>query len=129
MNKEFYVLNDIIVGKVVSLKPYGAFLKFPNEQIGLLHISEMSERFVHNIENFAPLNSEISVKVIEVNEETNFLRVSIKQLPPKLRKEQFSETNREDIDESTLDFTALEKALPHWINEGLILAKKEQNND
>ena len=51
MNSNSYQIEEIIVGKVIDIQPYGAFIGFPNGQKGLIHISEISDDYVKNIEN------------------------------------------------------------------------------
>ena len=43
MNQSSYQIDEIIVGKVIDIQTYGAFIGFPNGQKGLIHISEISE--------------------------------------------------------------------------------------
>ena len=42
---EFQV-GDIMVGEVTGIQNYGAFIRFPNDETGLIHISEISSFFV-----------------------------------------------------------------------------------
>jgi len=43
-----YELGDIVVGVVVSIKQYGAFIKV-DDVVGLLHISDISRKRVNSV--------------------------------------------------------------------------------
>lgn len=37
-----YKVNDIVLGEVTGIQPYGAFMKIDENEQGLIHISEIS---------------------------------------------------------------------------------------
>ena len=44
-----YYPGNIVEGKVVGIKPYGVFIELEDNTIGLLHISEISDNYVEDI--------------------------------------------------------------------------------
>lgn len=118
MVDQYYQMNDIVEGIVTKVQTYGAFLNFANGQTGLLHISEISDKFVRNVHQFCPLGSKLKVQIIEIDEANHFLRLSLKRMnheesvqePPKNNRKQ-----REKINDKDIDFTSLENRLPEWI--------------
>jgi len=56
-------------GKVVSIKDFGAFVEILPGQDGLLHISELSDEFVRNVEDVVKMRDEIRVKIIAVDDQ------------------------------------------------------------
>ena len=76
---EFQV-GDIIVGEVTGIQPYGAFIRFPNDETGLIHISEISSFFVKNITDYVHINQHVRVKIIDILEDRNLYRLSLKQV-------------------------------------------------
>ena len=40
-----FQIGDMMVGEVTGVQPYGAFIRFPNGENGLIHISEISSLF------------------------------------------------------------------------------------
>lgn len=74
-----YNIGDIIVGTVKEIRPYGAIISFNDEFEGLLHISEISDRYVSDINYFCEVNKNIAVKIIDINEFNNFMRLSLKK--------------------------------------------------
>lgn len=71
--------GDAVKGKVDGIKPYGAFVKLPNGEVGMIHISEVACEYVYDISNYLTVGEEITVKIIGRNEEGK-LNLSIKEL-------------------------------------------------
>ena len=114
-----YQVGDLIIGKVTSVKPYALFLSFEGEVKGLLHISELSDAYVRDIEKYGTVGDTMKVKVLSIDESNGFLRVSLKKVP---EKEQFSSHVNEQrifLEEKEIDFTILKEHLPTWIENTL----------
>ena len=124
-----YKVGDIIVGTVNQVRPYALFLTFENRQNGLLHISELTDNYVRDIEKFGTVGDQLKVKVLSIDPTNGFLRVSYKAVPD---SEKFSSHN-DSIHQNTpfdeADFKDLEAKLPEWIENTLKLAKGENDND
>lgn len=74
-------------GKVIGLAKFGAFVEVEGGTKGLVHISEVSDKFVANVEEHLQLEQEVEVKVI--GEKDGKLAFSIKQTiekPVEVRK-------------------------------------------
>jgi len=69
--------------KVVSIKPYGAFVEFMPGKEGLLHISEMSWSRIENVEDALSVGDEIQVKLLDVDKRSGKFKLSRKVLMPK----------------------------------------------
>lgn len=125
-----YNKGDIIEGIITSIKNYGAFLSFENCYVGLLHISEISTKFVSNIYNYFTIGDTIKVVIKEVDEETKHLSVSIKELPPELNQFKHIESNRKIVNYiRDIDFTKLEKSLPNMVEKELKREKEKTKDD
>ena len=124
-----YKIGDIIIGKVNQIRPYALFLTFEGEVNGLLHISELSDGYIRDIEKFGSIGDEIKVKVLSIDPSNGFLRVSYKAIPEKERYSTHQNTNRSVPQFDEADFTDLEAKLPEWIEQTLQKAKEEKNND
>lgn len=72
-------VGDILNGKVNNIKKFGAFVELPNKQVGLLHISEVSDDYVEDIRDYLKKGQHIRVKVIEIKEEDQ-IRLSLRQI-------------------------------------------------
>lgn len=78
-------------GKVTGIKNFGAFVELPGGKTGLVHISEVADQYVEDINEHLSVGQEIEVKVLSVGDDGK-ISLSIKkakeQKPkPKPRKE------------------------------------------
>ena len=115
MNIEDYKPGMIVYGKVSGIKPYGAFLEFENGVTGLIHISEISSRFVSNISYFLNLDEFVTCKVIDVDRKNKQLRLSYKVLRENNRKT----TNKlkyGHMPENKIGFNSLKEKMPEWLS-------------
>ncbi|MDP9312430.1 MAG: polyribonucleotide nucleotidyltransferase [Chloroflexota bacterium] len=58
--------GEIFNGKVVSIKPFGAFVNLVPGKDGMLHVSEIAEGRVENVEDVLKIGDEVRVMVIDV---------------------------------------------------------------
>ena len=61
-------VGAIYKGKVVSIKPFGAFVEIAPGKDGLVHISKLDNSRVENVEDVVSMGDEIVVKVMEVKD-------------------------------------------------------------
>jgi len=116
-----YEKGSIYKGEVTSVESYGAFVKLENGYSGLIHISEISNSFIKNINNIFKKGDSIYVEVLETNDELKQLKLSVKNIKFKL-----SEKNKvkKSIEETPHGFSTLGTKLPIWLEEKL---KKIEN--
>lgn len=62
-------VGKIYNGRVTSVKEYGAFVEVLPGQEGLVHISELSNNYVENVEDVVQVGQEILVKVIGIDDQ------------------------------------------------------------
>lgn len=125
-----YEVGHIIEGTVLELRKYGAILVLEDETRGLLHISEISDRYIHNIEKFVQVGRTYHVKIIEINEEGKFLKVSLKQITMEERLDyKTGARKRFQVDEKEIDFSPLEKSLTTWTEGQISNIKKDDKDD
>ncbi|HOO77812.1 MAG TPA: polyribonucleotide nucleotidyltransferase [bacterium] len=60
-------VGQIYTGKVVSIKPFGAFVEIVPGKDGLVHISELDEHRVAQVEDVVRVDDIIKVKVINID--------------------------------------------------------------
>lgn len=109
-----YEIGALVVGKVTSVKPYALFLAFEDGSQGLLHISEISNSYIRDIDKFGSIGDDMCVKVISVDPTNGFLRVSLKQVPEEQTYNTHDNATRKIPVVKDGDFTPLEKKLPEW---------------
>lgn len=66
-------------GKVVSMKPFGAFVELAPGVEGLVHISELSYARVNKVEDVLSIGDFVDVKVLAIDTEKRRVSLSIKQ--------------------------------------------------
>ncbi len=69
-------IGDIFLGKVVSIKPFGAFVNILPGKDGMVHVSELAETRVENVEDVVQLGDEINVMVIGVDPSSGKISLS-----------------------------------------------------
>lgn len=105
-----YEKDDIVTGYVTGIVPYGIFVSLDDYYDGLIHVSEISDDYVKNIFLYANIGDTIKSKVLDVNEMSHRLKLSIKNIDYK------NEQNSK-IKPTKNGFNTLESKLPIWINE------------
>jgi polyribonucleotide nucleotidyltransferase len=61
--------GEIYTGKVVSIRDFGAFIAITPSKDGLLHISEIENKRVENVEDVLQIGDEVEVKVKGVTQD------------------------------------------------------------
>lgn len=61
-------VGQVLTGEVTGITNFGAFVLLPNKVTGLVHISEVADSFVRDINDYLQLNQEVKVKVISISE-------------------------------------------------------------
>ena len=112
------------------------FIRFPNGESGLIHISEISSLFVRHVTDYVNIGQNVRVKIIDVIEEKNLYRLSLKQVSERrrqnVRRMNSLETNparKKRVTISQIDFSPLAGKLQEWIEIELEKIKEEQQND
>ncbi|MFC1770596.1 S1 RNA-binding domain-containing protein [Candidatus Margulisiibacteriota bacterium] len=73
------IIGKIIEGEVTNVTNFGAFVKIPElKEEGLVHISEIADQFVEDINKFVKIGETVKVKVLKRTPK-NKLELSIKQ--------------------------------------------------
>ena len=119
-----YHVGQIVEGQITGIKPYGAFVNIDANTSGLIHISELSDGFVRDVELFVKLGEKVKLKVLEIDQENHQLRLSLKALQSNSRK------TRPRIKpiiklRDKIGFASLKAQLNGWIKE----AQKEKHHD
>ena len=79
-------VNDIIEATVTGIQKYGAFVLINGKYDGLIHISEVSNDFVRDINIYGEVGETIYVKILEVDNDTNHVKLSIKDIDYRIVK-------------------------------------------
>ena len=69
-------VGEVFLGKVVRIMPFGAFVNLVPGKDGMVHISELDEQRVEQVEDVVKLGDEINVMVIGVEPGTGKVSLS-----------------------------------------------------
>ncbi|MEX1001384.1 MAG: Tex family protein [Crocinitomicaceae bacterium] len=65
-------------GKINNITNFGAFVDIGIKESGLVHISELADEFVDNVQDFVSLNQQVKVKVLSVDIDRKRIQLSMK---------------------------------------------------
>ena len=71
-------LGAIIEGKVTGITKFGAFVTMPDGTSGLVHISEIANTYVNDINEYLTVGQQVRVKVVGITPEGK-INLSIKK--------------------------------------------------
>ena len=108
-----YNIDQVIKCKVSGVEPYGIFVSVDKNFNGLIHISEVSNEFVRNVNDYVKVGDEIFCKIISIEPKEHQMKLSIKDID-------YVNTGqvRDTIDTSK-GFKILNDNLPKWMEEKL----------
>lgn len=108
-----YHVGEVIKCTVSGVEPYGVFVNIDKNFNGLIHISEVSNEFVRDVNDYVTVGDEIYAKIIEIEGKEHQMKLSIKDID-------YANTGmvRDEIDTSN-EFRSLKENLPIWMNEKL----------
>lgn len=87
--------GDVVEGKVVQLKDYGAFIELMPGLDGLVHISEIAHKHVASPEQELSVGQLVKVKITEINKENKRISLSIRETMEKPAESDISEDEGE----------------------------------
>ena len=81
-----YKVEDLQVGMVLpgivtNITKFGAFVDVGVKQDGLVHVSQMADRFIGDPSEIVKLHEHVHVKVIELDLQRKRIQLSLKQVP------------------------------------------------
>lgn len=117
-----YEKGKIVKGHVTGIENYGIFVGLDDYYNGLIHISEISECYIRNINDYVKIGETIKAKIVDVDDDNYQIRLSIKNIDYKMNKRK-----KVKIVETASGFTPLKNNLNHWIQEKLEESKKNKN--
>ena len=79
--------GDIIKVRVTAVKPYGAFIETRDGQVGLIHISEITNCFIFDISSYIKQDEILEVKVLSIKDNKINATLNFKQKKSSNKKE------------------------------------------
>lgn len=78
-------IGSKVKGKVTGITNFGAFIELPGGVTGLVHISEVADNYVKDVNEHLKLNDEVEVKIL--SEKEGKIALSIKKAVERKREE------------------------------------------
>ena len=102
--------DEITEGCVTGIEKYGIFVTLDEYYSGLIHISEISDSFIRDINKFVNIGETIRVRVIDTDDDTFHVKLSIKNLNYRIENKCNSNKKKKKN-----GFNTLGKQLGRWI--------------
>ena len=115
-------IGDIVKGQITGVTPYGIFVSLEDDYTGLVHISEVSDKYVKDLPHKFNIGDIINVKVVAIDENKSQVKLSIKKINYKV------DQSLSMIPESGSGFKMLEDNLPKWTTEKYNEIRKNEEN-
>jgi len=100
--------GEFVIATIVRIMPYGAYASLDEYDgaEGLLHISEISSRWVKNIRNHVKERQKTVLKVLRVDPSKKHINLSLRRVNDRERREKLLEWKREQRGRKLFDMAA-----------------------
>lgn len=102
--------GDIVEGQITGVTKYGVFVSLEDKYVGMVHISEVSNKFVSDLKEKFTIGNIVKVKVLEIDEDKLQVKLSIKKIGKTSKK-------RKMITETGSGFEMLKENLQKWVDK------------
>lgn len=113
-----------VQGQVTGVTKYGVFVSLDDEYSGMVHISEVSESYVEDMNKLFKIGDLINVKVLELDESKCHAKLSIKELDYRIKK-----ITKTKLKESGTGFKLLSDNLENWIAKRMAKIKDKHGKN
>ena len=111
-------IGDIVEGQITGVTKYGIFVSLEDNYVGMVHISEVSTKFVSNLEQKYIVGDLVKVKVLSIDEDKLQVKLSIKKMKTIVKR-------KPGIEEKGGGFEPLRENLNVWVDETLKKIEKK----
>ena len=77
-----FKVGDVVLGSVISVKAYGAFVDIGGDLNGLLHVSQISHDRLSNVESVLSVGDKLKVMILSHDKDRGRISLSTKKLEP-----------------------------------------------
>lgn len=105
--------GGIVIVTVSRITPYSALCKLEEYlgKEGMIHVSEVSGKWVRDIRKFVKLNKQYVAKVLRVDEKKGHINLSLKRLSKRAKERKIQEFKEEQKAEKMLESIAKKKKI------------------
>lgn len=117
-----YYPGAVVSGTVVGIKPYGAFISLEDDINGLLHISEITDSFVSDVNKYVQVGKLVKVKILDIDFEQKHAKLSLKAVKNTKNRKRYNLS--EEQFNAHKEFRILKEQLPRFMKEILVQIDK-----
>ena len=117
-----YYPGAVVSGTVVGIKPYGAFISLEDDISGLLHISEITDSFVSDLNRYVQIGKVVKVKILDIDFEQKHAKLSLKAVKNVKSRKRYNLS--EEYFNPYKEFRILKEQLPRFMKETLSRIEK-----
>jgi general stress protein 13 len=116
------MIGDIVKGKVTGIQQYGVFVSLDKKIKGLIHVSEIKNGYIKDLQEIIHIGQKISVQIIDIDEYSKKYSLSLRA--PLEDRDELENTHLHhkryytDKDKK-IGFTSIGEKLKTWIQETL----------
>jgi hypothetical protein len=114
-----YMVGEVVEGVITGIQPYGAFVYLDSKHNGLIHISEISERFVRDVHTYVKINERVKVKILDIDEDGIHFKLSLKAVEANKARSLRKRKMIQELPEMKKGFSSLAAKLDTWIKEAI----------
>ena len=119
-----YYPGAVVEGKVVGIKPYGAFISLDEGISGLLHISEITDSYVSNVSKYVQVGQTINLKILDIDFEQKQAKLSLKAVKNVKNRRKYNLS--EEHFNAFKEFRILKDQIPRFIKETKEMIKNNE---
>lgn len=119
-----YEKGNIVIGKVTGIENYGIFISLEDEYTGLVHISEISDGYVRNVNDYAKIGESIKTRIIDIDNNSKHMKLSLKAAETKNKICKYKSSI--SLNEIGKGFQPLSENLNIWIENRLNNIKNDK---
>jgi translation initiation factor 2 subunit 1 len=102
--------GEFVLCTVTRITPYAAWCRldeYPGRE-GMIHVSEVAGKWVHDIRDFVKENKQYIAKVVRIDQQKNFINLSLKRVTRQDEKQKMNTFRREQRADKMLEQAAKE---------------------
>jgi len=93
---EKYEIGQKITRNINNITVFGIFVEIENGIDGMIHISEASIDYIKKLDDRFEINGEVTAEIIEINNEEQKIKLSIKKIEEKEATEELEKYNEKE---------------------------------
>ncbi|HMB26164.1 MAG TPA: S1 RNA-binding domain-containing protein [Patescibacteria group bacterium] len=94
-----YKVGDIVEGEILKTTPFGLFVKLDEDIHGLAHISELSNKKINDVDNFAEPGTNMEFTIVSIEPNQHRLGLSVTAKPGEVKEDQKEPEEKKEIEE------------------------------